>query len=528
MNRGPDYLLSVSMPCIIFYRQGVCMKKIIFAGLILLMATALFAGGSKDLGPSSTVINMVAPSLGPIQKGIPEVEAAVNAIIEPVINARIKITSIEVGSYSDQVNLMMSSGEKMDLVLTIPAGSAGFNSMISQNQLADISGPIAQYGQDMVRAINEIIPGFLDGTTVNERILGVSGLYNKVSSDYWCIRNDLIKKHNINVSNVRSLDDMERILEQMRRAEPTMSPLVPSSRDGAIVTQPGIFYQNYFENPVLYDHVGDQVNRLAIALIGDPNAIVNSYKTDAYKTVLRRMHSWYEKGYIYKDASINTEMGEELVKSGKGFSWVSESELGVESNKSSQTGYEIVAIKLADTVISTANLRKFVWAVPSTSREAAAAVKFLNLMYTDARIVNLLTWGIEGRDYEAKTNGTIGYPAGINAGNVPYHAADFLFGNQYLAKVWEGDSADLRERVKRLNQQAPRSPLLGFSFDNSTIINEMSAIINLVDQYRPGLESGTTDPERELAAFIRDLDAAGAQKVVDEVQKQLNAWRSAR
>jgi putative aldouronate transport system substrate-binding protein len=509
------------------------MKKTIVA---VLAAVLLFSGCSKSKSPQSggtpgqqvSVINMVAPSIGPIQKGIPEVEAAINAIVEPAVNVRFKLTSLEIGSYSDQVNLMLSSGEKVDLVVCLPQGSVGFNAMISQNQLADIADPVASYGQEIIKTMDAITPGLLEGTTVGNKIFGITSLYNKVSSHYWLIRKDLLSKHNIDISGVKSLDDMENILDKMKAAEPFMSPLVPSTREGVIITLPGIFYDNSFADPVYYDHIGDQVNRLAVVFNNDVNTVVNAYKSDIYRTALRRMRSWYQKGYIYKDTAINTELGEELMRSGKGFSYISESELGVEANKSSQTGHDLVAIKLGDTLISTGNIRKMVWAVPSTSKEADAAIKFLSFMYTDERIVNLFAWGIEGRDYIGNPDGTVMYPSGIDANTVPYHTSDFLFGNQYICKVWQGSPPDLREQARLLNQRAPRSQLLGFSFDTSSIINEISAITNVINKHRPGLESGTSDPETGLPNFIRDLDAAGAQRIIDEVQRQYNTWKSAR
>lgn len=39
------------------------------------------------------------------------------------------------------------------------------------------------------------------------------------------------------------------------------------------------------------------------------------------------------------------------------------------------------------------------WMISSTTDVPEAAMKFLNLTYTDADVINLLIYGIEGRDY---------------------------------------------------------------------------------------------------------------------------------
>jgi putative aldouronate transport system substrate-binding protein len=191
-----------------------------------------------------------------------------------------------------------------------------------------------------------------------------------------------------------------------------------------------------------------------------------------------------------------------------------------------RTGYRIRAVKLDPGVITTSAMTKIFWGVSANSKEPEAAVRFLNLMYTNADIQNLLSWGIEDRDYEAKPDGTIGYPAGVTPSNVPYRSFDFNWGNQFIAKVWNGNPPDLREQARKVNMNAANSPLLGFSFDTSPIQNEIATLSNIISQYRPGLESGMADPAAKLPEFINALDSGGAEKFIAEVQRQLNAWKA--
>lgn len=52
----------------------------------------------------------------------------------------------------------------------------------------------------------------------------------------------------------------------------------------------------------------------------------------------------------------------------------------------------------------------------------------------------------------------------------------------------------------------------------------MTAVYNIVDQYRRGLESGVLDPDKELPAFLGKLQSAGIDKIIAEKQKQLDEW----
>jgi putative aldouronate transport system substrate-binding protein len=505
------------------------MKKgiVIFATLALIFT----AGCSKKDGSAEAPaavkpreITVISISMGPIHPGVQEVEDEINKITIPGIDTKVKYQLIEGASYVDQLNLMMSSGEKADVLLTIPVGTASFVSMLSQNQLMDITDLVNTHAKETVGTLDNVIPGMLKGTSRNRKVYGITSLYNKVTSLYWLFRDDLLQKHNIDVSGVKNLDDIEALLEIMKAAEPLLAPIMPGQSDGVIMTGSSVQWDISTGKPVIYDPAGESIIRLGVAFLNNTGQIVNAYKSDYYKTFLPRLRSWYQKDYIYKDSAFMTDDALTIVKAGKAFSWMDQSELGLEAVKSAATGYPIKAIKLADKLVSTDDINKFAWVVPVHSTEGEAGVKFINLIYTDARISNLMAWGIEGRDYVAKADGTVGFPEGKDSNSV-FHGEDFLV-NQYLCKVWEGNPPDLKIQALALNKAATLSPIMGFSFDFNIVANEFSAITNVINQYRPGLESGSSDIDREYPRYIEALDRAGAEKVITEMQRQLDEWRA--
>jgi putative aldouronate transport system substrate-binding protein len=498
------------------------MKKLALAILaVVLIAAAAFAGGEQQqspggaAGPRSIVI--FVPSMGPVGRGLPEVQDAINKIVVPS-GIQVTLTPIEIGSWDTTLPVMLASREKIDLVLIPPSPGSNFNNMISQNQLMDITDVVNQYAPDLIRVVRAVIPAYLDGTKVNGRLFGVAGLYNKVNANYYLARTDLLDKYNTNIYNMKSLGDVEAFLLKLKAGEPSLAPL-GGNVDGAIfngdVDLPfsGILFEAYGTGGGVF--------------VENPYKVVNTYKTEEYKNRLRKLRDWYLKGFIYKDAAINKEMPEELVKSNVAASWFMDSELGVEAAKSAQTGKALRAVKMHDNLLNTSFMRKFVWVVPSYSKEAEAAAKFLNLLYSRADLSTLLTWGIEGRDYVLKSDGTAAYPEGVTAQTVPYHSMDFLGGNQYLVPPWAGNPPDLRQQALKENQGAKVSPLFGFSYDPAPVQLETVAVQNVVNQYGPGLNSGSVDPEVYLPVMIDALDKAGAQKIIDEIQRQLDAWRAA-
>lgn len=62
-------------------------------------------------------------------------------------------------------------------------------------------------------------------------------------------------------------------------------------------------------------------------------------------------------------------------------------------------GEEVVCLATKDVYVGVKGTLGALWVVPKTSTNPEAAMKFLELMYTDEDIINLLAIGIEGRDY---------------------------------------------------------------------------------------------------------------------------------
>ena len=77
-------------------------------------------------------IIVVYPSMGPIPSGLQAVEDEINKITEEEINTHVTLNMIEVGNYDQQMNLMISSGETVDLMITMPGGTTAFSAMASQ------------------------------------------------------------------------------------------------------------------------------------------------------------------------------------------------------------------------------------------------------------------------------------------------------------------------------------------------------------------------------------------------------------
>lgn len=272
-----------------------------------------------------------------------------------------------------------------------------------------------------------------------------------------------------------------------------------------------------FAGSVTYDTLGN-ANKL-IAVAGDSDEVLLNYENQQYLDMIKLMEKWDEKGYIYKD-SLTVESGADLMKNNVAISCLIDTEFGAELTASATYGYDVVKIPVVKYPISTTSVTKFTWVVPNTAKEPEAAVAFMSMLYADSRINNLLAWGVEGFDYEV-VDGVAKYIEGQE--DSAYHSSDFMVGNQFLVLPGDGQTANYRQMQIEDMESTPISKYLGFSANTESITNELSAISVAINEYVPTLDCGFGD-EALYQTFIDKLYNSGAQKVVDEYQRQLNEW----
>lgn len=454
----------------------------------------------------------------PDEENITRVEEAINEITRKKINVEINLNILESGNYTEQVNLMVAGGEKIDLMVTLPGGSAHFNSMVSQNQLTDITDLLAEYAPELLQELPE---RWLEGTTVDRQVYAVPSMGNKVTPLYFVCRKDIVEKTGIDSSTISDANGLEELFAKALEVEPDIVPVAISKTgfaSGYLIDEEGAFQK--------YDGIGDGNNQIVCVMEENGATVYNTYERPEFLETAQRFKEWYENGYIYTDAATYTDAARSLVASNVAFGYFGMIPAGGEATESEYCTHEMEFICLdTEPLLTTSKLRQFTWAVPSTSKEPEAAVKLLNLLYTDPDVLNLITWGIEDVHYQTLEDGTIDFLDGEDVNTCGYYIGDItnILGNGYLAKVRNGQQVDLREQAKAANNKATLSEYLGFDFDTTGMENEVSAITVTIEEYRPSLITGLYT-DRMYTEFIEKLKDSGSETFISGIQDQLDEY----
>lgn len=483
------------------------------------------SGGGNSASQELTTVNVamspITSAVIPSTEGLSAVEAAINEIAA-ADGISVKLNFYSADSYSQQISLMMAGGEDLDAFVCTPG--VAFATLTAQNQLADITDLLDEYAPELKELIRD---EYWAATSIDGRVRMVTTWDDKVTGVWFCMRKDILEKYDLleQAEAIDSIEDIEAIYEAIAPNEPDMA-MVTCGPSSNILTTSGVHFGDTFDANVNYETLGDATYRMGI-IWDDASDITNYFASEQFADEVSKVHEWYEKGWVYKDAPTVTEESYIYVKSGNVFSYFTNAEMNCEADATTKCGTEMVCKMVGSIPISGDRVRQFGWGVPSTSKNPEAAVKFLNLLYTNADVANLLNYGIEGEHYVDNGDGTIGFPEGVDTSNTSYYYnAAFAVGNYFLLKVWEGNSPTLREDALKVNEEAPLSEYMGFSFDNTGVKNEITATTSVYEEFYQGLITGVSDPETILPQFLDKLNTAGIDKIIEEKQAQLDEYLS--
>lgn len=495
------------------------MSKKKFLLVLILLTFTLFSACSdkKDeeinlTNESTTELKICYITFSEIPKDLDLVTNEINKITKEKINATVKFEPIISSEYAQQINLKLNSNENLDLFITgTLSGIFNYLSQASKGQLYPLDGLIKNNGKEVYSALGE---EYLNATKVRGKIYGLPTLKDMASGRGINIKKDLIDKYNIDMKNIKNLNDIEELMKLMKEKNPEQ--YFSATGNTSIVDNLGV--------STFGDNLGDG---LGVLMNTNDLRVVDYYETEEYKVLLKTIRRWYVSGYIYPDIVTNKESDALLMQMNKLYGSTSNVNPMTQYLQTRNVGSQTVIAEISPAIASTSTVTNFMWAIPSHSKNAEKAMEFLNLMYTDKDIINLLDYGIEGKHYE-KVDGfenIINLIPNENDAESGYRLnQEFMFGNEFLAHVLNGNPPDIWGQIDNFNKNAIKSKALGFMFDATPVKTEYAAVSEVVSQYKLALENGAVDPDKVLPDFISKLKTAGIDKIVEEKQRQLDKW----
>ncbi len=475
-------------------------------------------------------IIMQVPIFGTEMPALQEVEDAINAVTIPEIGASVTLMTTFAPSMATESSLMISSGEKLDIISILPYG-AGLDSIdnyVSKNMLRPLDDLYEEYGKDIASCVGDLIKVGYSGDT----LYAVPPNYVIGGARAFGARKDMLDELGIIVEEekIYTIEELEAMFDQFKEYYGNGYYAVASFGSG----QSGMF-----PNLHTIDTLGtDSTDGVLMEVSADAELKVeNLFATAEYKEFANRMYEWNKKGYFNPDVATITDDITSLMASGIYFGSFGTVAAVDNGAMASRVGVELVSILVEEPYSTSAGATCGLWAIPNTCENPEKVMQFLNMMYQERAlgedIDTLLSYGVEGSCYTVleeidNSKAIISYPEGMSAADVPWMAAGPIYGNQLTIPVMTPQTAEAYEIYENFNQRiidsGRMSNAFGYVFNPEDVSSQKAAIQAVVSEYVSTVEFGLTDPANSLPEFIKALEDAGINDVIAENQRQLDEW----
>ena len=483
-----------------------------------LLTTSMLAGcGSSSSGSTSSsgtsklsnyVLDWYFIGNGP-QPDVAKGEAEADKLLTD-INVSLKMHCFDWGTYQQKMSTMLATNDKVDLLMTAGGWGSLYFEDVRKNQLVDITELAPKYAPNAVKTLKG---GFWEYSAVNGKNFALPVNKEKAAQNGLEFNKKLVDKYKFDITSVKSLADIEPMLKVIKEQEPSIYGI---EANNALVTN----YITMDDEPY--------VNGLAVLPHDSTdNLFVSPADNHNFTDLFKTMRKYYLAGYIRKDAATVTDPTPDR-KAGKSFVIFDSLKPGKDKEVSASTGVDYVQQTFGTPFMRTNDTTGCMMSIPKAAKDPARVLMFMDKMYTDSKLINLIDFGIEGTHYVKKDANTIDFAPNTDAGKKSGYnpGTSWMFGDQFKSYLFSTEDPKKWDLFKAFNESAKALPAAGFAFDDTNVKNEVAACTNVQKEFEPGLNVGSVDPEVYVGKYRDKLKAAGEDKILSDINKQYKAWQA--
>ncbi|MGG3504507.1 ABC transporter substrate-binding protein [Paenibacillus lautus] len=484
--------------------------------VLALMLTALAAcGGSKspaatdgskattDTPKDNTETSKDIPTLtwwtigGQVPNNFSKAVDAMNAYTAEKIGVKVDIKVASWGEWDTKMNTIVNTGEPFDIMFT---NSGKYSKQVAMGAFADITDLVQSETPDLYKLIPEKV---WEGTKIGGKYYSVPTYKDSALTQYWVFDDKYVQKYGIDMNNIKTLQDLDKPLHDMKAGEgKSFYPLPMTQGEGL-----NGFFNEYDDLTLGFPPIGvkaDDAARTVVSVLEQPDVMAN----------LKLLHQWYQDGIINPDAPTKTENDK-----GRPF-FAAQAFPGAEVSWQINDAVEKYnMVQHYGPIYTTSTIQGSLNAISANSKYQKEALKYLELVNTDPKLRNMLAFGEIGVDYNNVDGEKV-----IERTSDTWPLAAYTQGTFFNLAVTKGAPEDQWEQVKKLNDAATSSTILGFALDITDLQTEVANCQAVWDKYKYELITGASDPEKMVPKITAELKSAGMDTIMQAAQEQINNY----
>ena len=485
----------------------------VISGMLAVMSLMTFAGCGNEGGGAfraesiddalKTPYEINWYTYGTPQKDVTLIEEEINKYIKDKINATVKLNILETSQYSSQLSSMIQSGEYFDMCFVA-------DWMLKYTESAEMGAFIAldEYFDEYMPKTYELSDkNAIECSKVNGKLYALPVIKESAENYGWIYRKDIADKYGIDMTKIKSFEELEPYLEKIKANEPGIEYPIDWDMDGSPAG--GILQQ-----PVI---TGGEIGLESDA----SREVIHILSTEKSREAMRLAHRFYKKGLVKEDiltasSELNTRM-----KSGKTFCHMNKLKPGKAQELYKNADYEFAQAEITNPRKGAKFGTGAMTAVSATSENPARVMRFIELLNTDEYLNNLVIYGIEGKHYEKESDGRV---KAFKDSLYSLAGKQWMVANVYLTYPTIQEAADKNKVLKEFDDNATLSSFTGFSFVTENVQAELASCANVDKQYKTQLMLGAIDPDSIYDEYMNEMKKAGMDEIIAEAQKQFDAF----
>ena len=427
--------------------------------------------------------------------------------VKAELNMKVNMTYLSWEAYWDQKQLMLAANTPIDLYWD---GLPDLSSIVNNKEAQPLDELLAKCWPESMK---DVLPeSQMAGGRINGVQYGIPSAYAPSSAMYQfvCLRQDLLEQ--VGMTEVKTAEDLREFA--LRVQEQLLGFKGPAD----IIFKP--LTRNFAEEQ--YTWVASQ----DLVVFGEESKKAYSYAhTKAFEDVARFNREMYLDSLYGDEVSIKYNERDSRMQTGL-YLWV-EGSLGKENEIGNSVKTADPNAVLKNYLLAPEKPRYInatggeVLCIPYSAKNPEGALKFLAWLWGSQDNYLFCLYGEKGKDWDLDENGRLVKLSETAQGDGYFY--EWMFRNANY-QVFDGDVTDeYIDMYQHWDDEAIPSAMLGFAFDNTGFEAVETACIEAYKKLAPILY-GYVDFDTEYPQAIAELEAAGINDYVAEVNRQLEAF----
>lgn len=442
--------------------------------------------------------------------------------VKDKLNADFEINYVSWTDFPTKMTLIAASGDKYDM--NFDANWTGlYTKMINANSYLPLNDLLPKYAPKIYETLKSA--GSLGAVTVNGNVMSIPWTMAQNQARVFMVwRADIAQKYGLNYAkdSIKTIEDLNKFLLEAKKVLPKdVAPFEWNMGN----TNPALgilMAKNELVNLDFHSFTFD---------LNDPTCkLIPIEQTQAYKESVAIAKQWVDDGIISKNLIVSKGDVNSDFRNGKVLMTLSTHEWancnwGFTDPNAKIESSEMYTDKKSYNRSPLANVN----ALNRSAANPERTLMFLDMVQSNKELYDLVMYGIEGKTYVLDGE-KAAYPQGMTAQNSNYMEWHGQWGmwspefmrptDQYPAGFWKAES----DFATKNSLNVPNK-IIGLFFNTDSIKNEIAKRDTLDVNVGKLLQYGVSeDIDKELASFIDQQKAAGLDKILAELQKQVDTY----